>query len=333
MNNAVDFIKQDRTFFDYLSERLTGIFSLGDRIAVKLHMGEPGNKTHIKHSLTKRVIAVLHDMGCHAFIFDSPVVYASQRNNERGYLQCAAEHGYTEHNIGAPIVVSNRSVQAKGTQMSFHLSVEPLEADGVLLLTHLKGHLACGMGGSIKNIGMGCMAKETKGAIHGGGEPRYSDGCTQCGACIENCPTGNIRIVDDHPQFDVTWCPGCSNCVLSCPEHCIQPRVATFDDLLAEAAVLAHDRYKRIFAVNVLKNITKLCDCIADSGPLLIDDIGYLCGGDMLSVDIAALKIIEEISGREDIFSDYNKRSPWGQVRSAAKFMERDLNISIRRID
>ncbi len=333
MNNVVDFIKQDQTFLDFLPERLPGIFSRGDRIAVKLHMGEPGNRTHIKHSLTKGVIAALHGMGCRAFIFDSPVVYTSRRNNERGYLQCAAEHGYTEHNIGAPIVVSNRSVQLKGSRMNYHLAADPLEADGVLLLTHLKGHLACGMGGSIKNVGMGCMAKETKGAIHEGGEPRYTDGCTQCGACIEDCPTDNIRIVDDHPRFDVTWCPGCSNCVLSCPEHCIQPRVATFDDLLAEAAVLAHDRYKRIFAVNVLKNITKLCDCIADSGPVLLDDIGYLCGGDMLSVDIAALKTIEEVSGREDIFSDHNKRSPWGHVRSAAKLMERDLTVSIRRID
>jgi uncharacterized Fe-S center protein len=102
---------------------------------------------------------------------------------------------------------------------------------------------------------------------------------------------------------------------------------------LAEAAVLAHDRFKKVFAVNVLKDITKLCDCVADSGPIIIDDIGFICGNDMLSVDVASLVIIAEISGREDIFADYNMRSSWGHVRAAAKLMNRDTTVSICRMD
>ncbi len=329
----VDFIKNENVLFEFMRRNAKKVFSPGDRIAVKLHMGEPGNRHYIKPSLTKRVIDTLRDIGCHPFIFDSPVVYRSQRNNERGYLQCAADHGYSERTIGAPIVISNRSVPVKGAHMDFEICAEPLEADGVFLLTHVKGHIASGMGGTIKNIGMGCMSKETKGAIHEGGEPIYTEGCTQCGSCVENCPTDNIRIIDDHPLFDATWCPGCSNCVLVCPEGCIRPRRATFDDQLAEAAVLAHERFTKAFAVNVLKNITKLCDCVANSGPIILEDIGYMCGTDMLSVDIAALEIIGEASGNKDLFSDHSKRSPWGHVRAAAKLMKRDLNVSIRRMD
>lgn len=333
MNTTTDLIKNEKTLIDYLHEKVNEIFSEGDRIAVKLHMGEPGNQHYIKPSLAKQVIETLLDIGCHPFIFDSPVVYRSQRNNERGYLQCAADHGYSEHNIGAPIIISNRSTAVKGARMEFEICAEPLEADGVFLLTHVKGHIASGMGGTIKNIGMGCMSKETKGAIHTGGEPIYTEGCTQCGSCVENCPTDNIRIADDHPQFDVTWCPGCSNCVLVCPEKCIRPRLAIFDDHLAEAAVLAHERFKKVYAVNVLLEITKLCDCVANAGPVILEDIGYVCGTDMLSVDIATLEIIAEMSGREDLFSDHNKRSPWGHLRAAAKLMQRNLDVSIRKID
>jgi uncharacterized Fe-S center protein len=326
-------ITSDSMLLEYLRGRFETTFRPGERIAVKLHMGEPGNAHYIKPETAKHIVDILRDIGCAAFIFDSPVVYRSQRNNERGYLQCAADHGYTELTVGAPIVVSNRSVAVDGAHMQYEISAEPVEADGVVLLTHVKGHLASGMGGAIKNIGMGCMSKETKGAIHNGGEPTYAEGCTQCGTCVESCPTDNIRIVDDGPRFDVTWCPGCSNCILSCPEECIHPRVAPFDDLLAEAAVLAHERFKKVFALNVLKRITKLCDCIADSGPIILGDIGYLCGGDMLSVDIASLEVVSEVSGKDDLFAEHNMRTPWGHVRAAAKLMKRDLAVSMSRMD
>jgi uncharacterized Fe-S center protein len=333
MDTAVDFVREDAALFDLLERRLGGLFAAGDRVAVKLHMGEPGNIHYIKPHLTKGIISVLKKTGCDPFIFDSPVVYRSMRNNRAGYLQCAADHGYTESALGVPIVISNAQVKVEGPRMSYHLCAEPLEADGVLLLTHVKGHLASGMGGAIKNVGMGCVSKETKGAIHAGGEPVYNGGCTQCGTCVECCPTDNIRIVDDRPVFDATWCPGCSNCVLSCPEHCITPRVATFDELLAEAAVLAHERFKKRYAVNVLKSISRLCDCVADSGPLITGDIGYACGPDMLSVDVASLDLLEEASQRRDIFAEWNKRSPWGHVRAAAEALRRECTVTIRRVD
>lgn len=307
-------------------------FAHEDRIAIKLHMGEPGNVYFIRPSFTGRVASILSEIGCRPFIFDTPVVYRSPRNSEKGYLKSAAEHGYTESETGAPILISDRNIAVKGNHMTYKTAADPAEADGVLLLSHVKGHLASGFGGAIKNIGMGCVAKETKGAIHAGGEPFYTEGCTQCNACVENCPTQNIRIDEERPWFDCTWCPGCSNCVLVCPEKCIQPRVATFDDLLSEAAVLAYKNFKKFYAVNVLINITRLCDCVADAGPIIVKDLGFICGDDMLSVDIASLEVIKEASGKEDIFCEYSKRSPWGHLKSTAELMKRKLEVSIRDI-
>ena len=321
MKETAVLIRDESLLFDHLRKIFGKVFDHGDRVAVKLHMGEPGNKYFIQPEFTRKVCGLLLQEGCEPFLFDTPVVYSSPRNNIEGYLKSAMANGYSEESVGVPIVISNKSVEEQGTLMTYKIASDPLEADGVLLLTHFKGHIACGVGGSVKNIGMGCMAKETKGEIHTGGERRYETGCVQCGICVENCPTGNVVIEGDRPTFGRTWCSGCSNCVIACPEKCLEPKVALFDELLAEAAALAHIRFKKTYAVNVLKNISKLCDCMAESGPIIADDIGYICAGDMVSADAASLEAVARATGKEDIFSEYNLRSSWEHVRAAARFM------------
>lgn len=312
-----------------LSADASGLFPRGSRILVKLHMGEPGNMHYIKPELARKIAEALTGIGCRVFLFDTPVVYNSPRNNPAGYLEAVSAHGYAEEFIGAPVIVSDDHTMVSGRHMDYGIASRTVEADGVLLLSHFKGHMCSGMGGAIKNVGMGCMSKETKGRIHTGGEPVYSEGCTGCGLCVENCPTDNIRLSEGRPWFDANWCPGCSNCIKTCPEGCIKPKNQTFDMLLAEAAVLAHQRFRSVYAVNVMMGMTRLCDCIADSGPIVADDIGYLCAPDMLTADIASLEILAKRTGREDIFREHNKVSSWGHVREAAALMERDLNVDI----
>jgi uncharacterized Fe-S center protein len=188
------------------------------------------------------------------------------------------------------------------------------------------------MGGAIKNVGMGCMSKSTKGAIHSGGEPVYGDGCTECGACVENCPTDNIRLERGRPFFDASWCPGCSNCIISCPENCISPRTEIFDSLLAEAATIAFGKFGGSYAINVMQNMTQLCDCVADAGPVLADDSGFVCGADMVSVDIASLDILEKETGSKDRFAEYNKKSSYTHVEEAARLLGRDMEVTIKEI-
>jgi uncharacterized Fe-S center protein len=332
MKHEAACITDEDVLFEFLGKKLRGIVKPCDRVAIKLHMGEPGNEYFIAASLARRLVECFRMLGCNPFVFDSPVIYASPRNNEEGYLAVAADHRYTNESIGAPIIVSNRGVPVRGMHMMYNVAAEPIEADGVLLLTHVKGHVACGMGGAIKNVGMGCVAKETKGAIHAGGEPVYGEGCTQCGECVANCPTGNITLEPEGPSFGATWCPGCSNCALVCPAHCVTPRVGAFDELLAESAVLAHARFKKHFAVNVLKNISKHCDCMPNAGPLIAPDIGFVCAEDMLTADIASLETIGKVSGRADLFAEYHRHSPWEHVRAAARLMDRDTTVTIKAI-
>jgi uncharacterized Fe-S center protein len=182
MRHEPVYMRSDDALIAFLAERLGGVFARGDRVAIKLHMGEPGNKYFIAAPFAKRVVDCVASLGAKPFIFDSPVMYSSPRNDERRYLAAAAAHGYSKKELGCPVVVSNAGSSVKGSHMTYRICKDLLKADGVLLLTHVKGHVACGMGGAIKNVGMGCVAKETKGAIHEGGEPIYSEGCTRASA-------------------------------------------------------------------------------------------------------------------------------------------------------
>jgi uncharacterized Fe-S center protein len=174
------------------------------------------------------------------------------------------------------------------------------------------------------------MSKATKGAIHTGGEPVYHEGCTGCGACVENCPTENVRLENGRPWFDATWCPGCSNCISACPEECIRPKTAHFDSLLADAAVTAWKNFGKGYAINVMQKMTRLCDCVADPGPVLADDCGFVCGEDMVSVDIASLDILERETGKKDIFEEHNKVSSRVHVEEAARILGRDTDVTLK---
>lgn len=329
MHYEASFITKENDLLEYLEKEIPKIFRPGSTVLVKAHLGEPKNRYCIAPEFTAKIAAVLSEARCEPFIFDTPVAYSGCRSTVKSYIECAGALGYNEEAVGVPVVISDEEVKVKGRFMTYGLSAEPLKAGGVLLLSHFKGHIASGMGASIKNVGMGCMSKATKGAIHSGGEPVYGDGCIECNACVESCPTGNIRIVDGRPVFDCTWCSGCSRCVLACPQGCIAPKVEIFDRLLSDAAVTAHGRFKNVLAVNVMKNITRLCDCMDDPGPLVADDIGYICGRDMLTVDIASLEILKSVTGVEDLLEGYNKCSSWGHVREAARLLGRDMKVSI----
>ncbi len=163
-----------------LKVQLKGVFKENDKIAVKLHMGEAGNKYYIKPEFVKKVISILRDINTNPFLFDSPVMYPGSRDTINKYYDTAKRHGFTEQNIRSPVIISNESVKVKGKHMEYEVCKYIAEADGILVVSHVKGHMCSGFGGAIKNLGMGGVSKNTKRGIHVNGQPSCTGECTLC---------------------------------------------------------------------------------------------------------------------------------------------------------
>ncbi len=284
----------------------------GKKIAVKIHFGEPGNKTAFMPEQVKPFIDLLKELNVEFFLYDSSVAYSSPRDNPQGHKKAALERGWGA--LG-DVRTDDDCVKVKGKFMEYGVCKPLLEANGVLVLTHVKGHQCPGFGGAIKNLGMGALSKESKSAIHEGGKPEFTGECDACSVCEANCPFNGIRI---GKKAEFVSCFGCSNCILVCPKDILKPKVALFDDLLADGANAAATRFKDVYYISVLNTITFQCDCWGDSREIIAPDCGYVASEDIVAVDKASHDIIVAAAG-EDVFLKHHHRSGLGQIESAEK--------------
>lgn len=300
----------DEIFLARLMQELGVAFGGCRRIAIKMHFGEPGNHAALTPEMIRPITGILREIGIDFFLFDSPVGYHSPRDTAKGQVRVAKDKGFDR--IG-PIVSDDGYVVVRGRHMKYQVCSSLADADGVLVLSHFKGHCCSGFGGAIKNLGMGALSKKTKEEMHTGGEPRIAGECIQCGACVRACPVGAI-VLKDAPVFGE--CYGCSNCTYACPVGAIVPKLEGFDVLLADGANAAQSVFKRCYYVTFMKNIAHLCDCVSDNQGIIASDGGYLFGGDAVAMDRAAYDIILRREGK-DVFLAHNKKTGLEHVRAA----------------
>ena len=305
--------KNQEKFLSKVKEEIKDKFKDCNKIAIKIHFGEPGNKTAFRPEDIKPITDILNELNIEFFLFDSLVKYSSLRNNSKSYKNFAIKKEWDK--LGE-IRINDKHISVKGENLTYEVCKELVDADAVLVISHVKGHVCTGFGGAIKNLGMGALTKKTKGDIHHGGEPVFVGECTQCRACERACPLGTLK-VNDKPIFGA--CYGCSDCVYACPNSAIKTRVNYFDTLLAEGASVAQSKFKKVYYISFLKNITQLCDCESHPGEIIANNIGFLASHDGVAIDMAAYDIILKNEG-EDVFLKFNKKSGTEQVKAAEKF-------------
>lgn len=297
-------------FLSKLKEELKNVFGGCKRIAIKIHFGEPGNGFAFSPGQIKPVTDLLKELKINYFLYDSSVAYGGERGNPESHTEYAIKKGWGK--LG-DIKTNDDFVLVKGRKMDYEVSKSLIEADGVLVITHFKGHVCCGFGGAIKNLGMGALTKKTKSAIHHGGEPNITGECKKCKKCEDACPLNSIKVTD---KPEIGKCYGCSNCIYACPHKILKPKLEFFDVLLAEGASAAQSKFKKVYYLSYLINITKECDCERNPKKIISDDCGYLMGKDGVSVDKAAQDIILR-NNQEDVFKKYNKKSGIEQIKAA----------------
>jgi uncharacterized protein len=311
MANVYHSISVDEKFMGRLRFELQDNFKDCKKIAVKIHFGEPGNTQAFTPKDIGPIMNILEELKFNYFLYDSSVNYGGQRTNPKTHKIYAESKGFKNVETG------DESIDVKGKHMTYQVCKKLTDADAVLILTHVKGHVCTGFGGAIKNLGMGALSPKTKGDIHDGGKPVFSGDCIHCGICVKNCPINGMIMDLNKPYPIVKTCFGCSNCAYLCPNGIISTKVAPFDILLADGANSAQSKFKKYYYVSMLNNIARQCDCMSNPGQIIAKDAGWLMSQDGVAIDQASYDIIVKNDG--EAFLKHNKKKGHHQLDAAEK--------------
>ena len=149
-----------KKIYDKVGSVLTG------KVAVKLHTGEAEGPNIIPRPWVKELLASRLP---EATIIETNTYYRGSRYTTEDHRKTLEINGWTfcpvditdEHGVAALPVKGGKWF----TEM--HVGESMLHYDSLLVLTHFKGHVRGGFGGSNKNIGIGCAdGRIGKGEIH-----------------------------------------------------------------------------------------------------------------------------------------------------------------------
>jgi len=282
-------------------------FVKGSNIGIKLHWGERKNRSFLPPVYAREIAHWLRNMDCRPFIFDTTVLYSGGRREGAATLRTAAENGYGEDYLGCPVVVADgldgRDIIDIPANFKHFKTVQIgsiLEkAQGFVIFSHFKGHMASGFGGAIKNLSMGFASRAQKQRMHADAHPELNQKkCVKCGLCIDVCPVGAAAAGEaDYPRFDLETCIGCAQCIGMCPEMALKILWNSDDQVFQEklvetAAAVWREIRGRSVLINALLNITEECDCFTGRNPSIAADYGFIGGSHPVALDEASLQAI-----------------------------------------
>ena len=264
-------------------------------------------------ALVRPVIEEIIQIEANPFLTDTCVLYKSERDNAVDHLRVAEEHGFTIEDVGAPVIIADgllgraeRDVAIPG-QIFKNVSLAPaaIESNALIVISHVTGHLATGIGAAVKNLGMGFASRRGKLRQHSVMKPGIAGKkCTGCEVCIQWCPEDAISMEDDVARIDGKRCIGCGECLTVCRFDAVKfdwkMKESDLQQRMAEHALGAViGKPGKVGCMNFLISVTKDCDCFNVRQKPIMPDIGILAGTDPVAVDTASLDLIRERNGKE----------------------------------
>jgi uncharacterized Fe-S center protein len=185
-----------------------------------------------------------------------------------------------------------------------------VHADAMGVMTHFKGHELTGVGGAIKNLGMGLGSRSGKQQMHSDVLPSVkTDKCTGCGKCAEWCPVEAITLVEmvagEKPKavIDYQKCYGCGECVASCLFDAIRINWKTTPQAIQEktaeyALGAVHGKRGKVGYLSFVMNVSPECDCYGFNDVPLTQDVGIFAALDPVALDHACAQAVNRLPGQ-----------------------------------
>lgn len=152
------------TMYEELGKELTG------HIAIKLHSGEEGNQNFLTPEFWAPIIRHLDGT-----VVECNTAYEGSRNTTEKHLKTIEKHGWSRYfNVdlldaeGPDLVLD---IPGGKVIQKNYVGKDIANYNGMLVLSHFKGHPMGGYGGALKQLSIGCASSYGKAYIHGTGVP------------------------------------------------------------------------------------------------------------------------------------------------------------------
>lgn len=301
----------------------------GEIVVIKTHFGEYGNTRYIRPVFVAKVADMVKERGGEPFVTDTTALYRGKRHSLFSALAAAASHGFTAETMGCPVLIAD-GIRSSGYEVTVKnplrlskvkVASAIFEADFLITLSHFTFHPLVIPAASIKNVGMGCVTKETKLAMHAGSKVKFDEKkCLFCKACVKICPSEALEASDKKIEYDEKACIGCGGCIGECKEGALSvpwqmqgPRDVQAGILDGFKATLSTFGENKALFINICLDITEHCDCFAIADIPAIPDIGILVSDDALACDKTGFDLAK--SSPEYPGSDWEKKKK-GEERS-----------------
>ena len=307
-------------------DKLLDYINSGDKVAVKVHVGEAQNTRYLRPDYVREVVNAIKSkggiptlvetqgLGLHARKIDISEDYhvcINHRANKADHEIIANLHGYNESVIGAPLQfidgeegIDGKKIQIDGIHFK-DVSVASglFEFDKMVVISHFKGHPQATFGGALKQLGIGCVTKRNKFLAHMGKIPKITSrkcDLTTCNQeCIESCSVKAISIENDSAVINEDLCYGCLKCMLKCPHKKknspIKRPTMIMGVLFVERvidnalAVMTSFGPENIRYINFAFDVVVMCDCVSNPGAPVVPDLGIFGSTDPVAIDKACV--------------------------------------------
>jgi len=284
-----------------------------DMVAIKTSFGEKGNIGHLKPPIIKAFVDKINTLKGKPFLIETNTLYVGHRTNAVDHLTLAHEHGFNYENIGAPIVIGDGLFGEHDVQIEInqemckyaHVAGIARASNVIVSIAHVTGHLATGMGATLKNIGMGLSSRGGKLSQHSGVIPQIlKRKCTTCGVCGKWCPVGAVKMGEEYAIIDPHICIGCGECLAVCQFKAVKiawdESTVNLQKKVAEHCLaILQGKEGKVMFFNFLTHITQNCDCLDKPYKPDIADIGIIASWDPVAIEKATTDLITEHIGKD----------------------------------
>jgi uncharacterized protein len=274
-----------------------------ETVVIKMHTGNNMSYSTIHPVFVRRVVQAVKDGGGKPFVVDV-----------NWDVSGAETRGYASEAIGCPVY------PAAGPDEKYfyehehpYKSIKSWNVSGLIQdstfminFAHVKGHPSCGFGAAFKNLALGCMAGQTRGAMHDAMHydqywfPEKCPDKSMLKKITDACPFEAIVEDKEKPgelHLHMEQCNQCGRCLRVAPEGSlfINPvNFHTFQEACAISTSITLSTFapEKVTHLNLATHMTPVCDCFGFTSMQILQDAGIFGSDDIVAIEQATLDVI-----------------------------------------